>query len=414
MKRLAVLVIAAAAVLSLSIPASAEVEVADESYYTRFQGQGKTLNVHNWGEYIADGSDDSLDVVREFEELTGIQVNYTTFSTNEEVYARLRNGGANYDLLIPSDYMIARMIRENMLEKLDFSNIPNFKNINQSFLKPVFDSTGEYSVPYTWGTVGIIYNKEMVDEEDLGSWDLLWNQKYMGQILMFANPRDDFGIALKRLGFPMNPENTEQLALATDELKKQKLLVQAYVMDEVFDKMIGGEAAIAPYYAGDAITMMADNPDLGFFVPDEGTNRFVDAMVIPKGAKNKECAEMFINFLLEAEVGASNIEYIGYSSPNDAAMAILPSEITENSVAYPPENVIAKTEFWKDLSPELNLAVDAAWTELLSSDDQYSRWLVPVFLIIALGASVTINVVRARRKRREHGMFGTNNSMRRV
>lgn len=414
MKRLAVLVIAAAAVLSLSIPASAEVEVADESYYTRFQGQGKTLNVHNWGEYIADGSDDSLDVVREFEELTGIQVNYTTFSTNEEVYARLRNGGANYDLLIPSDYMIARMIRENMLEKLDFSNIPNFKNINQSFLKPVFDSTGEYSVPYTWGTVGIIYNKEMVDEEDLGSWDLLWNQKYMGQILMFANPRDDFGIALKRLGFPMNPENTEQLALATDELKKQKLLVQAYVMDEVFDKMIGGEAAIAPYYAGDAITMMADNPDLGFFVPDEGTNRFVDAMVIPKGAKNKECAEMFINFLLEAEVGASNIEYIGYSSPNDAAMEILPSEITENSVAYPPENVIAKTEFWKDLSPELNLAVDAAWTELLSSDDQYSRWLVPVFLIIALGASVTINVVRARRKRREHGMFGTNNSMRRI
>ncbi len=414
MKKFAALVIAAAAMFSFSIPASAEVEVADQSYYTRFQGQGKTLNVHNWGEYISDGSDDGLDVVKEFEELTGIQVNYTTFSTNEEVYARLRNGGANYDLLIPSDYMIARMIRENMLEKLDFSNIPNFKNINQSFLKPVFDPTGEYSVPYTWGTVGIIYNKEMVDEEDLGSWDLLWNQKYMGQILMFANPRDVFGIALKRLGLPMNPENTEQLALATEELKKQKLLVQAYVMDEVFDKMIGGEAAIAPYYAGDAITMMADNPDLGFFVPNEGANRFVDAMVIPKGAKNKECAEMFINFLLEAEVGASNIEYIGYSSPNDAALEILPPEITENPVAYPPEDVIAKTEFWKDLSPELNLAIDAAWTELLSSDDQYSRWLVPVFLIIALGASVTINVVRARRKRREHGMFGTNNPMRRV
>ncbi|WP_101911355.1 ABC transporter substrate-binding protein [Marasmitruncus massiliensis] len=414
MKKFAALVIAAVAVLSLSVPAYAEVEVADESYYTRFQGQGKTLNVHNWGEYIADGSDDSLDVVKEFEELTGIQVNYTTFSTNEEVYARLRNGGANYDLLIPSDYMIARMIRENMLEKLDFSNIPNFRNINQSFLNPVFDPTGEYSVPYTWGTVGVIYNKEMVDEEDLGSWDLLWNEKYMGQILMFANPRDDFGIALKRLGYPMNPENTEQLAQATDELKKQKLLVQAYVMDEVFDKMIGGEAAIAPYYAGDAITMMVDNPNLDFFVPNEGTNRFVDAMVIPKGAKNKECAEMFINFLLEAEVGASNIEYIGYSSPNDAALAILPPEITENPVAYPPEDVIAKTEFWKDLSPELNLAVDDAWTELLSSDDQYSRWLVPVFLIVALGASITINVVRARRKRRERGMFGTNYPARRL
>ncbi len=159
MKKLAVLMIAAVAALSLSIPAYAEVGVADESYYARFQGQGKTLNVHNWGEYIADGSDDSLDVVKEFEQLTGIQVNYTTFSTNEEVYARLRNGGANYDLLIPSDYMIARMIRENMLEKLDFNNIPNFRNINRNFLNPVFDPTGEYSVPYTWGTVGIIYNK---------------------------------------------------------------------------------------------------------------------------------------------------------------------------------------------------------------------------------------------------------------
>ncbi len=414
MKKSVALILAAVAVLSLSVPAYAKVEVADESYYTRFQGQGKTLNVHNWGEYIADGSDDSVNVVKEFEELTGIQVNYTTFSTNEEVYARLCNGGANYDLLIPSDYMIARMIRENMLEKLDFSNIPNFKNINSNFLQPVFDPTGEYSVPYTWGTVGVIYNKEMVDEEDLGSWDLLWNQKYLGQILMFANPRDDFGIALKRLGYPMNPENTQQLALATDELKKQKLLVQAYVMDEVFDKMIGGEAAIAPYYAGDAITMMADNPDLGFFVPNEGTNRFVDAVVIPKGAKNKECAEMFINFLLEAEVGASNIEYIGYSSPNDAAMTILPPEITENPVAYPSEDVIAKTEFWEDLSPELNLAVDDAWTELLSSDDQYSQWLVPVLLIIALGTSVTINVVRARRKRRERGMFGINYPIRRL
>lgn len=401
MKKMTALMTALTAVLLLALPISADVAVKNPSYYTRFQGQGKTINVHNWGEYIANGSDDSMDIVKEFEELTGISVNYTTFSTNEEVYARLRNGGSNYDLLIPSDYMIGRMIRENMLEKLDFQNIPNFQNINQSFQNPEFDSTGEYSVPYTWGTVGIIYNKKMVDEEDLGSWDILWNQKYLGEILMFANPRDNFGIALKRLDFPMNPKNEQQIELAAEELKKQKVLVQAYVMDEVFDKMIGGEAAIAPYYAGDALTMMIDNPNLDFYVPNEGSNRFVDSMVIPKGAKNKECAEMFINFILEAEVGASNIEYIGYSSPNDAALAVLPKEITENPIAYPTKDIIEKSEFWVDLPPELNLAIDSAWTDVLSSDEQYSKWLVPIFLIVAVGTSITINVTRARRKRRE-------------
>lgn len=400
MKRLAALITAAAAAVCLALPVYAKVQVADESYYTRFQGQGKSVNVHNWGEYIANGSDDSINIVKEFEQLTGITVNYTTFSTNEEVYARLRNGGSNYDLLIPSDYMIARMIREVMLEKLDFNNIPNSKNISENFLNLVFDPKGEYSVPYTWGTVGIIYNKELVDEEDLGSWELLWNPKYMGEILMFSNPRDDFGIALKHLGYPMNPENEQQIALAAEELKKQKPLVQAYVMDEVFDKMIGGEASIAPYYAGDALTMMQDNPDLDFYVPNEGSNRFVDSMVIPKGAKNKECAEMFINFLLEPEVGASNIEYIGYSSPNDAALAVLPKEITENPIAYPSDEVIAKSELWVDLQPELNLAVDAAWTDVLSSDEQYSKWLIPVLLILGIGVSISINVMRGYRKRR--------------
>ena len=402
MKRFCCSLLIAAVLLSMSsVSAFAEVTVEDPEYYTRFRGQGKSINVHNWGEYISDGSDDGMNIIKEFEELTDIQVNYSTFSTNEEVYARLRNGGANYDIIIPSDYMVARMIREGMLEKLNFENIPSFKNISESFLNPNFDPTNEYSVPYTWGTVGVIYNKTMVDEEDIGSWDLLWNEKYMGEILMFANPRDDFGIALKRLGYPMNPENEEQLNEALEMLKDQKLLVQAYVMDEIFDKMIGGEAAIAPYYAGDAITMMADNPDLGYFVAQEGTNRFVDAIVIPKGAKEKECAEMFINFLLEGEVAAANIEYIGYSSPNDAALALLPEEITGNPIAYPPDEVIAKTEMWIDLSPEMNLAVDAAWTELLSSDEQYSKWLIPIMMLVAIAASVSINITRAYRKRRD-------------
>ncbi|MEY8438559.1 ABC transporter substrate-binding protein [Anaerotruncus colihominis] len=401
MKRLSAFLLAVLLASFMSVSALAEVSVEDESYYTRLQGEGRSLNVHNWGEYISDGSEGSVDVIAEFEALTGIKVNYTTFSTNEEVYARLRNGGASYDILIPSDYMVARMIREGMLEKLDFDNIPNFKNISESFLNPIFDPTNEYSVPYTWGTVGVIYNKAMVDEEDIGSWDLLWNQKYMGDILMFANPRDDFGIALKRLGYPMNPENEQQLREATELLKDQKMLVQAYVMDEIFDKMIGGEAAIAPYYAGDAITMMADNEELGYFVPEEGTNRFVDAVVIPKGSKEKECAEMFINFLLEAEVGAANAEYIGYSSPNDASLALLPEDVRNNPIAYPSDEVIAKTEFWIDLPAEMNLAVDAAWTELLSTDVQYSKWLMPGVMAAALLTSIGINTTRAWRRRRE-------------
>ena len=383
-----------------ALPVSAEVQVGDTGYYTRFQGQGKSINVHNWGEYISDGSDDSLAVISEFEQLTGIKVNYTTFSTNEEVYARLRNGGASYDVIVPSDYMIARMIREGMLEKLDFDNIPNFENISSDFRNLVYDPSNEYSVPYTWGTIGVIYNKTVVDEEDIGGWDLLWNQKYLGDILMFSNPRDDFGIALKRLGYPMNPQNTQHLSEALELLKEQKMLVQAYVMDEIFDKMIGGEAAIAPYYAGDAITMMADNEDLGYFVPEEGTNRFVDALVIPKGSREKECAEMFINFMLEAEVGAANAEYIGYSSPNTAALAILPEEVTGNPAAYPSEEVISKTELWVDLPSEMNLAVDQAWTELLSADEEYSRWLIPAFMLICIAVSVGLNISRSYRKKR--------------
>ena len=400
-KRFLSLALAAALLLALPLPALAEVEVSDPAYYERFRGKNVSINVHNWGEYISDGSDEGMDVISEFEALTGIKVNYTTFATNEELYARLKSGGANYDVVIPSDYAIARMIHEGMLEELDFDNIPNLKNISESFLDPIYDPGGKYSVPYTWGTVGVIYNTQMVDEEDLGSWDLLWNEKYLGEILMFSNPRDAFAIALKRLGYSMNPTREEELRDATDSLKDQKLLVQAYVMDEIFDKMLGGEAAIAPYYAGDAITMMADNPDLSYFVPEEGTNRFVDAAVIPVGAKNKEAAEMFINFLLEPEVGAANAEYIGYSSPNDAALELMDPEFTGDPIAYPPDGVIEKTEFFIELSPEMSLAMDKMWTEVLSSDEAYSKWLIPIMMLVAVAASVSINLLRSWRKRRD-------------
>ena len=256
----------------------------DLDYYTRYKGQGRSLNVYNWGEYISDGSDDSLDVNKAFEELTGIKVVYSTFDTNESLYAKLKTGGSSYDIIIPSDYMIARMIAEEMLLPLDLTNIPNFQtSIGERYQNPSYDPENRYSVPYTWGTVGLIYNSTLVGEDEvIDSWGCLWDPVYSGNMLMFSNSKDAFGVAFKLLGYPINAESREQLDRATQLLKEQKPLLQAYVMDEIFDKMTGGEAALAPYYAGDAVTMMEDNPDLRFVVPKEGSNIFTDAMCIPK------------------------------------------------------------------------------------------------------------------------------------
>lgn len=412
MKKLLSLALFVLACLYLAAPVFAQVEVDDPEYYTKFQGQNRSINVHNWGDYISDGSDEGMDVIKEFEELTGIKVNYTTFATNEELYARLKGGGALYDVVIPSDYMIARMINEGMLEKLNYENIPNAHYTMESFLNAQYDPTNEYSLPFMWGTVGIIYNTEVVDEEDLGSWDLLWNEKYMGEILMFNNPRDAFAIALNRLGYPMNPENKEQIREAAEDLKDQKLLVQAYVMDEIFDKMIGNEAAIAPYYAGDYLLILEDNPNIGFFTPETGTNRFVDAMVIPKGAKEKECAEMFLNFMMEPEVALANMEYIAYSTPNQGTYDLLDEETKENEVLYPSQELLDKTEFFVELPTELNLYMDQMWTEILSTDEQYSKWLIPIVMILAIVASITINLLRAYRKRKEKDYLQTMDQLR--
>ena len=276
---------------------NAKVTVEDESYYAKFRNKDITLNVYNWGEYISDGGEGSINVVEEFEALSGIKVTYTTYETNEDLYAKLSSSNARYDIIIPSDYMIARMIKEDMLEKINFDNIPNYKFIDEKYRTTDFDVTGEYSIPYTWGTVGVIYNSKYIDEEDIGSWDLLWNEKYAGTILMFSNSRDAYGIALKRLGYSLNSENPKEIAEATELLKKQRLVNQAYVMDQVFNKMEGESAYAAPYYAGDCLSMMEVNEDLSFFYPKEGFNIFIDSICIPKGTKNKEAAEAFINFL---------------------------------------------------------------------------------------------------------------------
>lgn len=287
-----------------------------------------------------------------------------------------------------------------MLEPLNFDNIPAFSNIDEQYLNPAYDPENAYSVPYTAGTVGIIYNSATV-EEPVDSWDILWDERYTNDILMFSNSRDAFGIAQKYLGYSLNTTDREELEDCARLLKEQKPLVQAYVMDEIFDKMISGEAAVAPYYAGDYITMSALNEDLKFAIPKEGTNLFVDAICIPKGAQQKEAAEMYINFLCEGQVAADNIGYIGYSTPNKAAFALLDPEAQEDPVRYPPQEVLKNTEPFLALDEETGLLLDSLWTEVLATDQSYNRWSMPLFVVLAVALSILLNILRRRRKRRE-------------
>ena len=404
MKKTLVTLLALGMVFASLTPVSADYEdipYSDDYDWDRFRGQNVTINVYNWGEYISvdEGNEGDFDTNREFEKLTGIKVNYTNFATNEELYAKLKSGGASYDVIIPSDYMIARMINEDMLEKLDYSNIPNYDKIMESYKGIEYDPTEEYSVPYTVGMVGLIYNTTMVDEEDLGSWGILWNEKYANEILMFSNSRDAFAIACKYLGYSMNTTDEQELKLAAAALTDQKLLVQAYVMDEIFDKMTGGEAALAPYYAGDAITMIGDNPELAYMVPEEGTNLFVDAMCIPKGAKNKEAAEMYINYMTETRTALANIEYICYSTPQTEVKENLDPEVAEDPISYPDEEILANTEVFIALPTATTKLMDELWTSILTANST-DPWTIPVFLVVCLGLSIGINVIRSQRKKK--------------
>ncbi len=345
------------------------VNVSDTAYYGKYKEDGLSINVYNWGEYIADGSEDEMiDVNAEFEALTGIEVNYTTYATNEELYAKMKGGGADYDIIIPSDYMISRMIKEDMLKTLDYSLIPNAQYIMDNFKNAAYDEGDKHSVPYTWGTVGIIYDKEAVSETEI-NWDILWNEKYSGQILMFDNPRDAFAIAELVLGYSLNTENPDELKAAADKLIEQKPLVQAYVMDEIFDKMGAQEAALAPYYAGDAVTLMQDYEHLGFVVPKSGTNRFVDAICIPKTSQKEELAHMYINFLCEPEVALANAEYIGYSTPNSVAFENIGDEIKNDGISYLDDAYLnEKTTVFKNLSDDANKLMQDLWTSMKSEN----------------------------------------------
>lgn len=372
--------------------------IEDDEYYSRFRDKGITINVYNWGEYISDGSEENtLNVNAEFTDLTGIKVNYTNYATNEELYAKLKGGGASYDIIIPSDYMISRMIHENMLQKLDFDNIPNFKYITDTFVNPEYDPQNEYSVPYTWGTVGIIYDTTMIDipPEEI-DWDILWNEDYSDRILMFDNPRDAFAIAEIRLGYSLNTEDAKELENCADLLKEQKTVIQAYVMDEVFDKMGAGEALVAPYYAGDAVTLMDEYEDLGFVTPKSGTNLFVDALCIPAGAKQKEAAEMYINFMCEPDIAYATTSYIGYSTPNSAAFDMLDEETQNDKVSYPDNEYLNNnTTIFRNLSDEANQKMQDLWTDIKSTQDEtQNKWIVPLFLVACVTLSIVIIIRR--------------------
>ena len=303
------------------------------------KGDKVTLYVYNWGQYIAEGDDDSIDVIAAFEEAyPNIKVKYSTYDSNESMYAKLANGGITVDVIIPSDYMIGRMRQEGMLQELNYDNIPNAQYIDPSFRGMAYDPEDKYSVPYTWGTVGIIYNTKYVDEADVTGWELLWNEKYADKILMFDNSRDAFGIAEYLLGYDVNTTDEAELKACADKLAEQKPVVQQYVMDQIFDAMENEEAWIAPYYAGDYLTMVEENEDLAFYRPaHQGFNVFIDAMCIPTCAQEKEAAELFINFMCSPEISAANLDFIGYSVPASESKQYLDEDVVNDPVAYPDE-----------------------------------------------------------------------------
>ena len=318
--------------------------------------------VYNWGEYM------DPEVIEQFTKETGIEVIYDEFETNETMYPKVEAGAVAYDLVCPSDYMIKRMLDNDLLAKINFDNVPNIKNIGKTYLEQSqeFDPTNEYSVPYTWGTVGILYNKKKV-KEPVDSWSILWDSKYKDQILMQDSVRDTFAVALKSLGYSLNSTDEKELEEAKDLLIEQKPLVQAYVIDQVRDKMIGNEAAIGVIYSGEAIYTQRENPDLEYVIPKEGSNIWFDSWVIPKNAPNKENAEKFLNFLCRPDIALKNFEYITYSTPNEEARKLIKDEDIRNSkIAFPDISSLKNCETFQFLGDDADALYNRLWREVKS------------------------------------------------
>ena len=356
-----------------------------------------TINVYNWGQYIGVGEDDTIDVNAEFTKRTGIKVNYTTYDSNETMLTKLETGGSSYDIIIPSDYMIDRMIKKDMLEKLDFSNIPNYKYIDETYKNTAYDPNNEYSVPYTYGTVGIIYNTKYVTKT-VDSWSILWDEDYKDKILTFDNPRDLFAIAEFLLGIDVNTTSPEDYEACYNKLLEQKPVLQQYVMDQIFDAMINESAWIAPYYAGDFVTMHEDNPDLAFCYPKEGFNFFIDAICIPKGCEHKAEAEAYINFLCDPEISGLNMDAIGYATPIPEAKEYLSEEFANSDVVYFDEATAANSKMFKDLPDESFQLMNDYWSKLkVEGSAGYTLYIIIGAAIVAVIAVVVI--IRMRKKK---------------
>ena len=317
---------------------------------------GEKLYVFNWADYIGE------EVIAMFEEETGIKVAYDTFDSNESMYAKVKLSGG-YDVLFPSDYMIERMVNEDMLQTIDMANVPNAAHVDERFKGLKHDPNNEYSVSYMWGTIGITYNTTMVDEP-VESWDILWDEKYEGQIFMYDSQRDALAASLKRLGYWVNTRDTAELAAARDALIEQRPLVQAYISDAIKDKMIGNEGALALTYSGDMLYCLKDNPDLAFCIPKEGSNLWFDGMVIPKDARNKENAEKFIDFMCRPEIAAINSEYIGYTTTNKDALEFMDPEMVAHPAFWPDDETLERCEVFYDLG-DFQTEFEAAWNEIM-------------------------------------------------
>ncbi len=381
-----------------------------------FEGE---INVYNWGEYISNGDDDTLDVIAEFEKRYNIKVNYTNFETNEELYNILSNSNSSYDVIIPSDYMVSKLREEGMLEKIDFNNIPNYKYIMENYKKSSYDPTGEYSVPYSWCVVALGYNKTMIEEGSVKGFSDLWSEENKGKILMFNNSRDAMAIAMQMCDPPINPGQDsftkEDIDRATEKLIEQKPLLKKYVMDQVFTEMENSQAAIAPYYAGDIYSMMGNNEDLTYCLPQEGSNLFVDAMCIPTCCQNKEYAELFINFMCEPEIAKANAEYIGYATPNTAAHDMLDDEIKNCDLIYPPQEYIDKCYTFSNIPNDIYVYMQEKFVKACSSsaeitdfgeEDTGDKLMYTIIVCILLAAIIiatitmlTLNIIKAVKNR---------------
>lgn len=324
--------------------------------------KGEKVYVYNWGEYM------DPDVREQFEKETGIEVVYEEFEQNEDMYPKIESGAVRYDVVCPSDYMVQKMIDEDLLAEINFDNVPNLKNIDPAYLKSSesFDPGNKYSVPYCWGTVGILYNKTKIDEP-IDSWSAIFDEKYSGNILMIDSVRDAFGIALTYLGYDLNSTNEVELDEAKVLLQDQYPLVQAYVIDQVRDKMISGEAAIGVIYSGEAIYTARENSDLEYVIPKEGSNVWIDAWVIPKNCRNQKNAEAFINFMCDPEIALKNFEYITYSTPNSAARKMIEDEDIKNSpVAFPEQSVLDRCTTFRYLGEDMESLYIDKWNEVKS------------------------------------------------